>query len=116
MPVLNTAAINAQADNIGTDYATANVIIYDGGTVLATHTLQGWVAAVGGVVGADNLPNTDIIDDDGTADSAKVVAGGLEMDVSVGTSNAELILSSLNYITGETSRINSLTITQPASD
>ena len=118
MPTLNTAAVNAQIDHIGTDYATANVVIYDLGNVaLATHTLQNWGAATGGTIGASNLPNLDTIDAAGAVSYGKVIAGTLEITVTTGLtgSGAELILADLDYILGGTSRINSLTMTQPVS-
>ena len=119
MPQLNTAAVNAQINHIGTDYATANVVIYDVGNVaLATHTLQNWGAPVpDGTIGASNLPNLDTIDAAGAVSYGKVVAGTLEITVTTGLtgSGAELILGDLTYVLGGTSRINSLTMTQPPS-
>ena len=117
MPILNTAATNQQIGHVGTDYATAQVVIYDGATALATHTLDGFGAPSSGTIALTNVPNTDVIDNAGTVDSAKLIAGALEMDVTVGLtgSNAELILGSLTYVLNETSRINSLTLTQPAA-
>ena len=40
---------------------------------------------------------------------------GREVTLTVGTSGAEVILSSLNYVAGGNSIVNSLTITYPAS-
>ena len=120
MPVLNAASQNSQADNLGTDYATATVTIYDSGnTALAAHTLTGWGAAAAGVITANGLPDTTTILATGTADHAKLEAGAYEMQVTAGLGadipTPELILTSLSYVAGEESTMNSLTLTQPAS-
>jgi len=126
MPSLNTNSTNSQADNVGTDYATASLIIYDGtppasandalsgNTALVTHTLAGWGAAAGGVITANAIA-TETIANTGTATFARLVQGANVMQVTAGTGAQELVLSSTSYTAGEDSTINSLTITQPAS-
>lgn len=126
MPSLNTASTNSQADNIGTDYATGTLIIYDGtppanantplsgNTALVTHTLTGWGAAALGVITANAIA-TETIANTGTATFARLTGGSNVMQVTVGTGAQELVLSSTSYVAGEDSTINSLTITQPAS-
>lgn len=129
MPSLNTSSTNSQADNIGTDYATAVLIIYSGtpplnantalsgNNPLVSHTLTGWGAAALGVISAANLPDVEVITGAGTqtATFARLVQGGNTMQVTVGTGGQELVLSSTSYTNGEDSTINSLQITQPAS-
>ena len=126
MPTLNDAAANAQADNIGADYATATLTIYDGvvpanadaalsgNTALVTHTLAGFGAAVGGVITANAIASQTIANS-GTATFARLEATGKIMQLSVGTSGsgAEVIVSSTNFIAGNPSDITSLQITQP---
>lgn len=126
MPSLNTASTNSQADNVGTDYATATLTIYDGtppasanaalsgNTALVVHTLTGWGAAAAGVITA-NAVATETISNTGTASFARLAQGGNTMQVTVGTGAQELVVSSTSYTAGEDSTINSLTITQPAS-
>ena len=127
MPQLNTSAVNSQADNIGTDFATAAVIIYDGSvpadantaitsqTALATHTLTSFGASAAGVITAATVPDTVTIDAPGTATFARLVLTTKTMQVTVGVGTGELQLSSLTYVAGEDSTLNSLTITQPAA-
>jgi len=126
MPSLNTATVNSQADNIGTDFTTATLIIYDGtppanantalsgNTALATHTLTGFGAAAAGVITANAIADATIANS-GTASFARLALAGATMQITVGTSGAELIVDSLTYTATGTSSITSLTITQPAS-
>ena len=127
MPSLNTSSTNSQADNIGTDFSTATLIIYDGtppasanaslsgNTALATHTLTGWGSAAAGVIIASGMPDTVTISATGTATFARLVLASNTMQVTVGTGAQELVVSSTSYVSGEDSTINSLQITQPAS-
>lgn len=127
MPSLNTSSINSQADNIGTDFATATLVIYSGtppldadtplsgNVALATHTLTGWGTAVAGVITASNLPDTQVIAATGTATFARLELLSNTMQVTAGTGAQELVLSSTSYTAGEDSTINSLTIIQPSS-
>jgi hypothetical protein len=126
MPSLNTSSTNSQADNVGTDFTTATLIIYDGtppanantslsgNTALVTHTLTGWGAAAAGVIIA-NAVATETIANTGTATFARLVLSTETMQVTVGTGAQELVVSSTSYVSGEDSTINSLQITQPAS-
>ena len=126
MPSLNTSSTNSQADNVGTDFTTATLIIYDGtppanantalsgNTALATHTLTGWGAAALGVIIANAIANA-VISATGTATFARLELTTKTMQVTVGTGAQELVLSSTSYVSGEDSVINSLQITQPAS-
>jgi hypothetical protein len=126
MPSLNTSSVDSQADNVGTDFTTATLIIYDGtppanantalagNTALVTHTLTGWAASVAGVIVANAVPDAAIAAT-GTASFARLVLTTKTMQVTVGTSGQELILSSTSYVSGEDSIVNSLQITQPAT-
>jgi hypothetical protein len=126
MPSLNTSSVNSQADNIAADYTTALLTIYDGtppanantalsgNTALAAHTLTGFGASAAGVVTANAIA-TDVIDATGTASFARLVLSANTMQVTVGTSGAELIVDTTAYVTGGDSTIDSLTITQPAT-
>lgn len=126
MPLINTSSVNSQADNIGNDFTTATLIIYDGtppasanaalsgNTALVTHTLAGWGASVAGAITAAAIA-TETIAANGTATFARLVLTTKTMQVTVGTGGQELVLSSTSYVLGEDSTINSLIITQPAS-
>ena len=126
MPSLNTSSINSQADNIAADFATAALTIYSGtppadantalsgNVALAVHTLAGFIAAALGVIVANAIAD-DVIDNSGVATFARLVLATKTMQITVGTSGAELIVNTTTYTAGGTSKINSLTITQPAS-
>lgn len=114
MPTLNTAARNAAATAVAGTYASGTLVIYEGLTVLATHTLTGFGAAASGVVTANAISNVTVAAS-GTANSAKLIAGANEVTLTVGTSAAEVVMSTLSLVIGGTSQINSLTITMPAS-
>jgi len=126
MPSLNTSAVDSQADNIGTDFTTAVLTIYDGtppasgnaalssNTELAVHTLTGWGASSSGVIIANAIADATIAET-GIASFARLVLTTKTMQVTVGTGAQELVLSSTSYVDGEDSVINSLQITQPAT-
>lgn len=124
--MLNTSIQNKQADNIATIFAAGTLTIYSGtppadantalsgNTALAAHTLAGFGAAVAGVATASAIAD-DTIDATGTATFARLVAGGDVIQLTVGTSGTQVIVSSTSYVATGTSVVNSLTITQPAS-
>ena len=126
MPLLNNSSINSQADNIGVDYSNAVLTIYDGtppvdanaalsgNIALVSHTLTGFGASVLGVIIANAIANS-LIDASGIASFARLVQATETMQITVGLTNSELIVDNLNYVTGELSIINSLSITQPST-
>lgn len=115
MPSLNTTARNTAADALAETYAAGTLVIYEGATALATHTIAGFGAAASGVVTANAIADATVSAPGGTADSAKMIAGGNEATLTVGTSGAEVVMSSTTLVEGGTSTINSLTLTMPAS-
>jgi len=110
MATPNTAELNALANDLATRYADATLQIREGVTVLATHTLAGFGAASNGTVTANAIAD-DTIDATGTADNAKLIDGSTEYDLTLGTSGTDVVVSTTNYIIGETSSVNSLAIT-----
>jgi len=126
MPSLNTSSVDSQADNIGTDFSTAVLTIYDGtppasgnaalsnNTELAVHTLAGWDSASLGVIIALAIADATIAAT-GTASFARLVLTTKTMQVTAGTEAQELVLSSTSYVAGEDSVICSELITQPAT-
>lgn len=106
----NTAARNEAANDFASDFAAATLQLRDGTTVLATHTLAGFGAAANGVITANAIAD-DTIAANGTADNAKLIAGGLEYDLTVGTSGADVNISSLTFVQNGTSSVNSMTVT-----
>lgn len=116
MPSLNAAARNTAADSLAAPYAAATLNIYDGVTLLVSHTLTGFGAATGGTVTANAIAD-ETVAATGTAASAKFIAGGNEVTLSVGLSGsgAEVIMSSLSLTSGGNSSVTSVTLTMPAS-
>lgn len=109
----DTTARNSRASDFAADYGTATLTIFEGATPLATHTLAGFGAPATGVITANAIADATIAAD-GTADSATISDTAGTYTLTVGTSGADLNLSTLTYISGETSSINSLTVTFPA--
>lgn len=109
----DTAARNARANDFATDYAAATLTILDGATALAVHTLAGFGASVGGVVTANAIANVNA-SATGTADSATLSDGTGTYTLTVGTSGADVNLTSLDYVSGEPSAISSFAVTFPA--
>jgi hypothetical protein len=93
---------------------TGTLQILAGGTVLATHTMAGFGSPSSGVVTANAIANVTIIAG-GTANAARIVNGSNQVDLTLGTSGAEVIVSSTNYVQNGTSTVTSVTITYPAS-
>lgn len=118
MATANTAERNARANDWATRYAGAVLQIRAGTTVLASHTLAGFGAAASGSVTANAIADATIGNGGGTADNAKLIDGSNEYDLTLGTSGdtptPDVIVSTTNYIDGETSSINSLVVTFPA--
>jgi hypothetical protein len=114
MPSLNAAARNTAAGLLAGTYASGTLVIYAGATVLVTHTIAGFGAAAAGVVTANAISNATVAAT-GTATSAKMIAGGNEVTLSVGTSGTEVVMSTTALVSGGTSTITSLTLTMPAS-
>jgi hypothetical protein len=120
---LNTSQQNSQVDNLAADHATSSLIIYAGsvpatandaaGTALATHTIAGFGAASSGSRVAIAIANATIAAT-GTASYARISNGTQTVQLTLGTSAAEVIVSSTSYVTGGTSQITSLTLSQPA--
>lgn len=109
----DTTARNSRASDFAADYATATLTIFDGATTLATHTLAGFGAPSTGVITANAIAN-ETIAASGTADSATISDTSGTYTLTVGTSGTDLVLSTLTYVSGETSTISSLTVTFPA--
>lgn len=111
----DTTARNSRAADFAADYATAALTIKAGGTILAVHTLAGFGAPVTGVITASAIADDTILAD-GTADTATLsdAAGTYTLTVGATGSGADVEISSLTFVTGETSSVTSLTVTFPA--
>ena len=112
----NAAATLARATDFGTDFSAQTLEILDGATVLASHTIGTFTPSNSG---ADGVATSSAIGDetilaDGTADGATISDGTKTYTLTVGTSGADLNLTTLTYVTGETSSITSLVVTFPA--
>jgi hypothetical protein len=121
MATINAPATLQIAGNFGIDYATSTILILDGATTLATHSTTSWTASNTGNDGTATatLANAgaETITANGTADGATITDGAESIALTVGLSGsgADLILSTLTYVSGETSTINSLVVTVPST-
>ncbi len=111
----DTTARNSRASDFASDYATATLTIKAGATTLATHTLTGFGAPATGVITANAIADATIANTD-TADTATLsdTAGAYTLTVGTIGSGADVEISTLNFISGETSSVSSLTVTFPA--
>jgi hypothetical protein len=114
MPSLNAAARNSMATAAGTLCGSGTLQILEGSTVLASHTMAGFGSPAMGVITANAIASSTI-SATGIANGAKIINGSQEVTLSLGTSGAEVIVSSTSYVAGGTSTVNSVTITYPAS-
>lgn len=117
MATFNALAKRTAMDLFVSTYAAATLQIREGTTVLVTHTLVGFNSATGeGVVTASPVADATVANSTVTAaDNAKLIAGANEITLSVGTSGAEVNMSSLTLVAGGNSIINSVTLTSLAS-
>lgn len=117
MATANAAATLEQADDFSADYNTATLTIKDGATTLVTHTLAGFVTSNSGNdgVATANAIADETIATSGTADGAELTAAGKTYTLTLGTSGTDVVVSTTNYISGETSSVNSFAVTFPAS-
>ncbi len=115
MAEANAAATLERANDWVADFATATLDILAGANVLASHTLAGFVTsnnALDGLATANAIAGETITGaGTQTATSATIALGTRVYTLTVGTSGADLNLSTLTYINGETSSINSLVVT-----
>lgn len=117
MTTLNAAATLEQATDFAADYASSTLTILAGATTLATHTVPTWTPSNNGAAGratAAAIADATIAAT-GTANSATLTNGTRTITLSVGVSGsgADLILSTTNYILGETSSVQSLVANFP---
>lgn len=116
MATFNTAAKNTAMDLFASTYAAANLVIYEGATVLVTHTLAGFDESSGeGIVTASPVADALFAASTETvATSAKLIAGSNEITLTVGLSGAEVNMASLQAVQGGNSKINSVTLSSLA--
>ena len=112
----NAAATLARATDFGLDFSAKTLNVLAGATVLVSHTIGTFTASNSGVngVATSSAISDETILADGTADSATISDGTKTYTLTVGTSGADLNLTTLTYITGETASISALTVNFPA--
>jgi heme O synthase-like polyprenyltransferase len=122
---MNIALRNKVLNDFGTAIGTGTLTIYSGtppanddaalsgNTALAAHTLAGFASASSGSMTANAITD-DTIDATGTATFARIESGSYVEQLTVGTSGAQVIVSSTSYVAGGTSQITSVTITKGA--
>lgn len=120
MPTPNAALANDAAQAVLDALAGGVVEVYDGATLLAEVTLPTPAgSAAGGVITWDFDPDRSdpSINNTGTADSARIRDADAShvLNLTVGTSGADLILDTLSFTAGGTFTIQSLTTTIPSA-
>lgn len=124
MATANAAATLQRAADFAADFAGASLIIRAGTTALATHTVPSWTTSNSGsnALATAAAIADDTIDATGTADNAQLVDGTKIYSLTLGTSGSgpggtdpDIVVSTTNYITGETSSVSSLVVTVPAA-
>lgn len=119
MPTLTEIARNAACDAI-VDQLDGGTVIFEtsGNAEVATCTFgtPAFGAASSGLATANSITD-DTSASGGTIDHAKLKTSGAAevMEVTCGTSGAEINLTSLSIGAGDTVSITSLTVTMPAS-
>lgn len=124
-----SAAADAVVDLIDAGAGAGTIKIYDGTiptnadtavgaqTLLATLTFSdpAFGAASNGVATANAITSDTSADATGTASWARVADsnGNTVMDLTVGTSDADLVFNTVSFVAGATIAISSLTWTQP---
>ena len=123
----NVALRNKTLNDYGAAIGTGTLTIYSGtapanadtalsgNTALAAHTLAGFASASSGSMSANAIADATI-GGSGTQTPtfARIVSGSYVEQLTVGTSGAQVIVSSLSYVAGGTSQITSVTITKGA--
>tara|TARA_R110000851_G_scaffold60415_2_gene139446 strand:- start:440 stop:814 length:375 start_codon:yes stop_codon:yes gene_type:complete len=117
----NAAATLEKADDWSADFAAATLTVKAGANALVVHTLAGFTtsnSALNALATANAIADETITGaGTQTADSATITAGTKVYTLTVDTAAnplspaADLRLTTLTYINGETSSINSLVVT-----
>lgn len=117
MADLNAAATLKQAQDFATSYASSTLEILNGATVCATFSIATWTAANSGAnatATASVIADATISNTANPVTSARLTQGTKIWTLTVGTSGAEVNISTLNFIAGETASVTSAVITFPA--
>lgn len=115
MPTKNTAARNTQADNLGDTYDRLEISSSDP-TVLVTFTMAYDAAANGVAALSDPVEGTAVAT--GTAATARLYnsSGSEEITgLTVGLSDANVILDNLSIATDQVITLSTFTLTEPAA-
>lgn len=113
MATANAAATLERADDFAADFVTSTLEIRAGSTVLASHTVPSFTTSNSG---ANALATAAAISGatiaaTGTADNARLIKGTQIYSLTLGTSGTDIVVSTTNYISGETSSVSSLVVT-----
>ena len=106
MPILNAAATLARADDLAATFNGAQVVIKEGGTTLATHTIASWSTSN---TGDDAIAEATVSDvnasETGTADTVILKAGPIEYDITDSVN-----ITQPEYIQGQNATVPSLAL------
>lgn len=118
MPTLNAPMTLEQATDFAANWAGADVVVLNGATVLATHPVTSFAPSNSGNDGVATavFPAAGVVTITGagtqTANAVELRSGTEILTLVIGT---DITLSTTTFINGETSTINNLVITFPAS-
>lgn len=111
MATENTAAKDERANDFASDFAAAILVIKDGTSALATHTLNGFGSPSSGTITASSISD-ETNAASGTADNATLTAGTkvYTLTVSGVGGGGDLELNNLNYVAGGISSVSSFSV------
>jgi hypothetical protein len=106
MPILNAAATLARADDLAATFAAGQVIIKEGGSTLATHTIASWSTSNSGNDATAEATINDVnASATGTGDTVVLKAGAIEYDIT-----DSVTISQPEYIQGQNATVPSLSL------
>lgn len=109
MATPNLAARIDRAQSFAATYGTASLVVKEGSTVLATHTLAGFTITDNGtnaIAQSDPIPDVTIAND-GTPDAVEMTKDGKTYSLNIGS---EVTFVKTTYIAGEQSIANGITV------
>ena len=112
MPTLNIDARDHMAAAAGSLCGSGSLILRNGATVLATHTMAGFTDTGDGVQTANAIANATPVAS-GLVNTAVIVNGTKQVTLTVGA-GMELVMDDYNLVAGGVSKVLSVTITYPA--
>lgn len=116
--VANAAATLKRAVDFAADFAGCTLAFGDGTTTAVTHTVTSWTTANSG---QDAVASVDVVDADveitstvNPVNQVVVTKGTKTYTLSVGTADADIIVTTTNFIAGQPSNVGAFDMLFPA--